>query len=399
MVSALRVVDSLEALREGSFQDALRLADDVIQKDPKDFWAWFAGACALAFLHNRQSFDHYFRKMHELDPQSPYTRYLAGYAALLDKDVERALWEWTRLIDEPEGWLALDLIEKARKQKAIFENVQSGQVAEFILIPDFSKELHQVVPLEEDEEPSKEDSLDSDMRHKPGPSFPKLWPVVLLSTLGLGTLVFAVQRFLPTETIQLKNVPDIEIQDSAHLLSSSVEARYTFPTKDALIQDFNAAREHLKEGRLNQSLFLLRRILASNADFQTKEKARIFLKFIPQPNYNDFEDNVSIEKILETPEFYSNAYIIWQVNVLTSTETSKGFAYNFEVEGEKGNLHKVDAFFTTENNSFRIKDLEDWQKKSSTQKTTQKKAIVFAQFKGIVGEGKAPYLEIIKIWI
>lgn len=128
-------------LRRGNFTRTVEVAQEALQENPQDFWAAFCACVAFGYLDERLDVVHYLQRLENIEEHSPYLAYLQAYVALWLSDTEKALWYWTRLLEIPEGWLAKELISQSRDFEKLIKKAQSGDISDFIILPEFFSSL------------------------------------------------------------------------------------------------------------------------------------------------------------------------------------------------------------------------------------------------------------------
>lgn len=441
---------AFKALREGRFKDAVDLLVDYTNKTD-DFWAWLFLATAWAYLSNRLDFASSLKKAIDLQPDSIYARYLRAYYFLLEEDLEKALWEWTHLVNEDEGWLALKLIEQARVKVDLIEQARAGRVGDFTVLPDIWDEIealqkkYRETDAPEAEQQSKNEKkglppkniekdaykegskgsarllkdepgdLSSDKpRQTPGtaPHVKKqnqptrqlskkkiFWSAILLTVLvsAASALYFSSGLFKKEKAPVWQNM---QISEWAGLNppGSSDRAVFEYDDRNVLIEDFEKAKDLLKNNKINRSRYLLQRIIHSNADFKSREKARIFLNFIPLPQHVDFKDPVKVSDILKEPELYANAVIRWEGVVLDLRKVDQGRQLRLSIQ-ENDKTYLVEAFLPENEDAARWQPYEDFDKTKKQIDEKKKKAIIYGVFKGLVGSQRVVYIELQRLWL
>ncbi len=441
----------LKALQEGRHEEALVLANRAL--DAGDLYGAFLAACACANLGQTDDFLIYLESAQRATPSLAYLHYLTAYAALLENDMEAALYQWTRIVDMPEGWLARDLIARARKKRDLAS--QAGQnVSDFYLLPESVSLLEQaLVPeISPDHSVKKELHAKTGGRARPEPRtgsgkknkkppfrfrlllqklqtwlIPDTRRVLMILTpvllLTLGALLYVKRPFaglfenisvsgffsglLPESSGEAgkgaEGWKDIRLTDHLHVVDSktgksgSRKILYEYTDKESVAKDFEAARDFLGKGRINRARFLLQRILYSNADFQTIEKTRIFISFIPEPAYQEFSDPLFPAAIVKHPEFYVDCLVLWQGRTMKFEETDGGRRLRLSVrDGDRDYI--AEAFLKTEETGSNWRPYEDFklEQKRSAQGG---EAIIYGKFKGLVGAQKTIYLEPIRLWL
>lgn len=412
------LIESFNSLRSGNFDHAFELAESEIKKDVGNFYAWYLAAVALAFLDQRKNFEHYLSRASGINPDYPFIVYLRAYINLWNNDVASALLEWTRIADLEEGWLARELIEKERKGVGLVEKANQGDISFFILIPDLKKEffydesaasvpddvLNEIIEREKERSKPKEIQPSLRYKYKNNSRFNlllKIFLPVLLALILFLLLKNPVIHWIKGSSDGYTEAmwKDLKIDEWAALINARNKdnIKYVYKEKEKLIEDFESAKKNLSAKKVNQSRFLLQRILYSNADFKTKEKSKIFLGFIPEPDYQDFTDPVFPEQILKTPEFYQDCLVLWQGSVLKIKEVDNGKEVRLLVRDSTQD-YIVDAFLPTNESRSNWLPFSEYQK-AQTISEKKPQAIVYGKFKGLIGAQKSIYLELVKLWM
>jgi len=416
VVNSEHLFDSFNALRAGDFERALEASDRVLIDDPENFWGWFFGAVSLGYLERRDAFSHYLTKLENLNSNSPFLSYLKAYRFLWDHNIESALLEWTRILNYEEGWLAGELIQRCRKgERALIKKAEKGDISSFIVLPDFlndlKKNIEESSPFKGVVEPPKlemprvEEKIPAPVVEPSVGRFREMIPVV--AGLGVALAVFVVAvTYIPTWLSgqadggeQSREWEHYSIQDGAFLRTENLKDTnmYLYKDKDQLIEDFEMAKKELGNHKINRARFILQRIIHSNADFQTKEKSKIFLNFIPQPDYQDFDDPVFPAQIISAPDYYSNVVVLWQGTVLKSREVEKGVETRLLVrEGEQDYI--VETFLPREKSTSDWLSFSDF-KNPKNENSGKKSAVVYGIYRGLLGDQKVIYLELKKLWM
>ncbi|MDH5719407.1 MAG: hypothetical protein OEZ13_02185 [Spirochaetia bacterium] len=407
-------------IREGSFKEASDEAFEIIKNDGNNFWALFLGSVAYGFLDNRKYFLEYLEKAKELDPESPYLWYLMAYSALWEEDLEKALWFWTKITETSEGWLAKELIEKARKRNSLVKMANEGQISNFFILPDFFNEIK---PPDESQENAKQkkvtiqskkktrrintSTLDTKKLKLKINQYQKTIFIVSFSALFF-LLVFIfndnIINLFNNQPTDIQSKDDnrwmkLSIESDASLSGSSVNPHplYIYQNSENLVGDFNRAKQFLLEKKINQTRYYLQRILNSNADFKTKEKSKIFLKFIPEVDYEDFEDLLFVSEIRKEPEFFYDCLVLWEGRLVRLKDVENGKEIRMLIN-EKNVEYLVEGFLRTDEKKPTWLSHEEFKRKKYDISTGSQKAIVYGKFKGLLGAEKTVYLEIISFW-
>ncbi|GEM_PF-2516185 len=398
-------------LRNGEFEKTLQQVDEILSREKDNFWAWYLGSVAQGHLDDRNSMAHYLEQAEKIQPEAVPIIYMRAYVALLDDDLEKALWEWTKLTQNREGWLAVRLLEKARSGGNLVQEAREGRISEFIVLPDFFNDLEKKMIQEADPATPPVPMLEGSEDFPPKRNrkfrdfFPRL-PVTISSRSGIKIIIIVLLAglsgflFFQRENIlglldsgEKNGKPEsMQIDDYAHIYRKS-PAIVQYNTRKELIDDFNKARELLGKGKINQSRYLAMKILHSNADFRTMEKVKIFLKFIPVPHYRDFDDSISFQDIISEPSLYVDALVLHDAEIIELKERENGLELKLNLQSkEKDEKYIAYAFYPM--NSSTLDKIDRFKKDFR-----EKKIIIYGKFKGTMGSQKLPYIEILRLWI
>ena len=384
------LISSIEALERGSFEEALSNADEVTEANKNNFWGWYLGAISLAFLKDESSFIVYFEKTKEILPESVYFKYLQVYVDILQNNEINAIVLLTKLVDDKNGWFARSLLEKIRSGNSLKKYALQGNIGKFILIPNLKRELMLV---------NKNKNIQKDNNTS------RLLQIcfIFFSVLCCLTGIFFglhYLNFFEKETYQHK-LNNIHIPSKVNILKN-LSARnflYTYTDPKDIVNDFKKAKRQLKEKKINQSRYFLQRILHSNADFATKEKSKIFINFIPQVFFEEFDDSISPNQILKEPKFYENSQILWQGFIQSNQTNEAGKQFEIAVSEEIQKI-VVDAFLKEKKSGIKVKPYREYVQNNKKASSIRKKSVViFGRFKGLIGKEKRIYIELDRIWL
>jgi hypothetical protein len=388
---------AFDLFRRGLFVEARQAALEITADEPQNFWAYYLAAVSSAFQPDLKEFERYLAELDTFSTQNVYLHYLKAYYALLQRDVEKALWHYLEITDDSEGWLARSLVKKFRKIKELTDI--EFRVADFIVLPaELPPPLKLKPAAKEKTHPDQGWQFDVDKKQPrlvakrvhadgSGGSFPyrTVFVAGFLVFAMIGVFLIVKQNLNERKII---SAPDLQVADSAAVMPVADPAKilYTYKTREGIIGDFERAKALLKERKVNQSRYLLTRLLNSNADFQTREKSRTFLGFIPDLDYTDFNDNISLKNLFEHVTLRRNSLVILSGELRDSAQESGGVLYQF-IAHEAGEEYRVHAF---KNAGLKEEKLQSAKAQSSIQ--------VYGRFKGLVGDQKAIYLEVLRVW-
>ncbi len=420
---------TLDHIESGSFEKALEIADSVIRNSKDSFWGWYLGAVALALLKDDSSFNYYLQNTEKILPDSTYLKLLKAYSYLKHDQEDKALLEWTNLIDRPQGWFAKDLLEDFRISSRLKEKAKKGDVTKFIILPDLRKEIAQYEKdllkkkkkkkIEKDKKKSEqeEDLLEESTKKRSGTLLlrtKKVAKIFFFSVFVLGTIFFiSLGSIHIIKNYDLSSIYNfftfknddekwkyLDISSTVSIISdlSVQNFLYKYKKKQNIINDFEKAKKLLSKKKVNQSRYLLQRIIQSNADFKTKEKCKIFLKFIPDLHFEDFNDPILLNDLLKESNFYLGSQILQKGQVFALRDVKNGKQLQILVEeGEEDYI--IDAFINFKDPSSNWKSYDEFEKNRKNLRTKIRKAVIFGKFKGLLGQQKRIYVELSHLWL
>jgi tetratricopeptide (TPR) repeat protein len=97
-------------------------------------------------------------------------------------------------------------------------------------------------------------------------------------------------------------------------LSYEGEFRYVFTAAEAE-ERFDRAVEYFHDFRDNLARREINRILSSNAADPVKERARLLIDYMQEPDFADFQDNFSYAEVAAEPWLYEGCYVRWRGRV------------------------------------------------------------------------------------
>ncbi|MFZ5628070.1 MAG: hypothetical protein ACOY5B_03005 [Spirochaetota bacterium] len=382
-----------ELFRGGHFAEAGSVARQLIAQRPADFWAHYLLTVASAFASEIPQFEVNLSALENAQQDENagvYLHYLQAWHALLARDTEKALWHYLQIADHAEGWLARSLLKKFRKQKEIPN--PAFHAADYIVLPSsLPPQAKKTNPNATGEEKAAGWLYEPKAKKKlprirlANFSWARLSLALLIAAVGASAILFYRRYQLqPTRP----EIPPLQIADSAAVMPVGKGARvlYTYRSRDAIISDFERAKKLLGERKINQSRFILQRLIESNADFQSREKARIFLNFIPDLPFAEFNDNLLLRDLFADTKARAGSLILLAGELRDAVTRAGATTYHFMVrEGEREYL--VQAY---RDGNLAEEKLQSSDKKSHIQ--------VYGRFRGLVGEQKIIYLEILRVW-
>ena len=410
-----QLISAIDLLEEGAFENALSISDEVIQTNAKNFWGWYLGAIALGYLQNHSSFAFYLQKASEILPDSSYIKYLKVYQCMIEDRQPDAVVELASLVDSPNGWFARKLLERIRLKKGVQRAIDKGDIGFFIILPDIRRELTLLYNNKQPEESTsqKKKSVFS-MVFKVFGFFKFLFTkkrASLIFILLVFSILFSVfflshnyhwaylLQYFSEASSDFEEWEKLEMSPETRVLPnvSPRQALYNYTNTKEIIDHFEEAKSLLKKKKVNQSRYNLQKILHSNADFQAKEKCKIFLSFIPDLAIEEFDDPVSPAQILKEPEYYQYAQVLWEGQIHSNKVKANGRQLEVLVRHQDIN-YIVHAFMQLEEFEQNKKPYHTFKNVKNTQGQPTD-AVLFGKFKSLIGSPKKIYIELEKVWL
>ncbi|MBN8222634.1 MAG: hypothetical protein J0L53_17085 [Spirochaetes bacterium] len=399
---------AFDLFRRGLFEESRVAALEIVEEEPQSFWAYYLAAVSSAFQPDLKEFEKHLSELDTFKTTNVYLHYLKAYYFLLRRDIEKALWHYLEITDDAEGWLARSLVKKFRKVK-VLDDV-AFRVADFIVLPaELPPAMHTSLRVADASgapgapgappaavakakpqagwqfDPEKKRPRPRARRVNPFVGFP--YRIVFIAGFALFAAA-GIFLFLRQNREAAKTIPDLQVADAAAVMPVVDPAKilYTYKTREGIIGDFEKAKLLLKERKVNQSRYLLNRLLHSNADFQTREKSRVFSGFIPDPEFSDFNDNIRLKDLFEHTKLRRDSVVVVSGELRDAAGETGGILYQL-IAREGGEEYRVHAYKSTA-----VK--EEKRPLAKAGETVQ----VYGRFKGLVGEQKAIYLEALRVW-
>jgi len=104
-----------------------------------------------------------------------------------------------------------------------------------------------------------------------------------------------------------------------------------YPSEDALLRDFNEAKQLMKKGEFNKAALMLNKISNSNASFPAKEKSEFLIRFIIDSDERVY-DNIDMKQIGEKPYLFRGCSLRLIGKVANIKENKDGTAFSIMVD-------------------------------------------------------------------
>jgi hypothetical protein len=135
-----------------------------------------------------------------------------------------------------------------------------------------------------------------------------LFVIIYLTAFRYDIILSLINKFNFFGKKYLPGIPEY------YHISSSVAQKnilYEYNNGSELHSDFQLIPQLLQNNKINKARYLLNKIIYSNADFKIRERAHLFIKFIPKLDANELNDFIGPQDIRENPILFSGATIRW----------------------------------------------------------------------------------------
>ena len=228
----------------------------------------------------------YLQRAIDLKPDDINT--LAGLALihLKRQEISEALRHWFQILDiEPDNRIAkkgLEILKKYSKQEDLIEYLESGKYT--TLLPK-TKMIHPVVKI-------------------------ILITAFLLILTTISSLY--VYNLLIKQDIKRPEIASIELNRFGSVVNNDEHSSsYQFSDKE-IRKLFETIRRYFDSYQDNLAMREINRLLLSNADNSTKEKALLLASYITVPGFTTLKTNYTYQDFIKEPKLYENCYIHWK---------------------------------------------------------------------------------------
>jgi hypothetical protein len=151
----------------------------------------------------------------------------------------------------------------------------------------------------------------------------------VFALLALGFLAFNKWHsgafLLQKKNLKIDIVDKVDISDEKYPVIDkhpSAETKYIYDDETALRNDFSRSRNFVKEGRCNDAIVILNKIMLSNAQMKVRDGASFLLSYINGLEDRDLSD-IPYHEIVSKQDLYRGVMLKWNCMVV-SVEKRKG---------------------------------------------------------------------------
>ncbi len=227
----------------------------------------------------------YLQRAIDLNPDDINT--LAGLAIVHLKRQEnsKALQYWFQILDlEHDNRLAkkgLEILKKYSKQEDLLEYLDSGKISN--LLPKIK-------------------------------FFPSVLKMIFITVILLTLIIISslpVYNFFIKQEITRPEIASVELNRFGSVVDSDAHSSYTFNDKE-IRKLFETIRHYFDSYQDNLAMREINRLLLSNADNTTKEKALLLASYITVPGFTTLKTNYTYQDFIKEPKLYENCYVHWK---------------------------------------------------------------------------------------
>ena len=227
----------------------------------------------------------YLQRAIDIKPDDINT--LAGLAIVHLKRQENseALQHWFQILDlEPDNRLAkkgLEILKKYSRQEDLIEYIESGKLSN--LLPDSNRFQ---------------------------PVF-KIFFITIISLLLIVISSLSVYNLFIKQEIDRPEIASVELSRFGSVVDSDAHSSYKFNDKE-IRKLFETIRQHFDSYHDNLAMREINRLLLSNADNSTKEKALLLASYITVPGFTTLKTNYTYQDFIKDSKLYENCYVHWK---------------------------------------------------------------------------------------
>ena len=132
----------------------------------------------------------------------------------------------------------------------------------------------------------------------------------------------------------LNTIDMTELRGSGFGLINKINKEKTpefYPSEDALLRDFNEAKQLMKKGDFNKAALILNKISNSNASFSAKEKSEFLIRFIIDSDERVY-DNIDMKQIAEKPYLFRGCSLRLSGKAANVKENKDAIAFSVMID-------------------------------------------------------------------
>lgn len=290
--------------KAGKYKQVLQLLEPQVfrYRQSFDFYYYLGISCL-----NTSDFGggySYLQRAITLKPDDINT--MAGLALvhLKRQESSEAIQQWFQILDiEPNNKLAkrgLETLKKYTKQEDFIEYLDSGKFLN--LLPG---------------------------RKSAKPIIKSLIITFIIIFFSAGVIFFIFNIFIKTE-IKRPEISAVELNNFGSLTDNKLDSNYTFTDKQ-IRKLFETIRKYFDNYQDNLAMREINRLLLSNADSATKQKAEFLISYISVPGFTTLKTNFTYQEFITESKLYNNCYVHWKGRLSNYILTENLIKFDFLV--------------------------------------------------------------------
>ena len=290
--------------KAGKYKQVLQLLEPQVfrYRQSFDFYYYLGISCL-----NTSDFGggySYLQRAITLKPDDINT--MAGLALvhLKRQESSEAIQQWFQILDiEPNNKLAkrgLETLKKYTKQEDFIEYLDSGKFLN--LLPG---------------------------RKSAKPIIKSLIITFIIIFFSAGVIFFIFNIFIKTE-IKRPEISAVELNNFGSLTDNKLDSNYTFTDKE-IRKLFDTIRKYFDNYQDNLAMREINRLLLSNADSATKQKAEFLISYISVPGFTTLKTNFTYQEFITESKLYNNCYVHWKGRLSNYILTENLIKFDFLV--------------------------------------------------------------------
>ncbi len=271
--------------KTGKYKKVLQILEPQVFRYRQSFdFYYFLGISCL----NTSDFGggySYLQRAITLKPNDINT--MAGLALvhLKRQESSEAIQQWFQILDiDPSNKLALrglDILKKYSKQDDFIEYLESGRFLNLLPGRNTSKPIIKNLIIT---------------------------TIIVIFTAGI---IYYVSNFIIKPDIRRPEIYAVEISNFGSLTNNDTTSEYQFSDKE-IRKLFESIRKYFDSYHDNIAMREINRLLLSNADNATKQKAELLSSYISVPGFTTLKTNFSYQEFKAEPKLFENCYVHWK---------------------------------------------------------------------------------------
>lgn len=334
--------EAYKAYRKGRFLETLALLDSPSMAYSKDPYGLVLCAMACLQLNKFSRVEELMSKAASIAPQYLLYNQLRAFLYLKGaSDFESALLFYGELLGKnPSDRMLAKSLARLRRAQNFEEFQRNAKIEDFVHL---TKPPRHLSVRSATSKPIRRNNFSS------GKFFSRR--IVLISVLIAVCIVVASYTFKGMRFGCAKNetpfssryaeIEQITLDGSGfdliERISKKKQPEYYY-NSESLQEDFRASKQLIKNGRLNEALKKINKIIHSNANMSVRERASFLKRFIGAIEDREWED-VPFAEVMKTPHLYGGYALRWKGKTANLKKRQNAIVFNLLVD-----YHSSDRF-------------------------------------------------------